>query len=221
MPPKNNKKKCGVCCWERNNPHRCGVCCYCGSSLVSPQPEVVNFIHVGDETHCTLCHKDFTGDSKYHGCYDFSNPANQKAYHDQTPCTEKCGKWFVGASEKERGWEAELDILVRKEIYPMLEKFRELYPSVNVGFDGDELDAKKRQKIVEFVEDQTVAMHAKYHSFIRSLLSQERERVRGEVQKMKLPENKGHYGPNDSMHIQHNIGYNTALRDILESLNQK
>lgn len=49
---------------------------------------------------------------------------------------------------------------------------------------------------------------------VDTVLSTLKERIEG----MKLPDKRGHYGPHDQMHIQHNIGYNAALTDLINEL---
>lgn len=40
------------------------------------------------------------------------------------------------------------------------------------------------------------------------------------LEKMRLPEKRGHYGPHDHLHIQHNIGFNACLDSVLQEIRQ-
>lgn len=62
------------------------------------------------------------------------------------------------------------------------------------------------------------AFFDKIHS--HTLLSQRNE-ILAVIEGMKLPEERGFYGPNDHLHIQHNIGYNAALADLTATLTGK
>ncbi len=57
------------------------------------------------------------------------------------------------------------------------ERFNEVYPSVTVGYDGSEMDARTRAKVWQFIEDEITTLNARHHTTLSSRDTYWKERV--------------------------------------------
>lgn len=62
------------------------------------------------------------------------------------------------------------------------ERFNEVYPSVTVGYDGSEMDARRRAKVWQFIEDEITTLNARHHTALTSRDTYWKGRVRKEVE---------------------------------------